>query len=221
MPTSKITRKPARKPTQRTRGRPRPEDAAAIETELLDIALKEFLEHGYGGTSLTRIVKLAGVSKTTLYSRFASKSELFHAIIHRQIEQLSPATLLPHLDTPGHLEEGLKAWANHMLEENLKGEFLGVTRLIFSESHRFPELAAAAAERNALGLKRVSQFIRECADADGVACRDPDGAAEAFLQMMRGWHANAMLSNRRVTRAQRKRWVDRSVHVLLSSREAW
>src|SRR3546814_5695128 len=48
----------------------------------------EFCTHGYGATSLNQIVRAAGVSKTTLYARFASKNELFRAIMHEQIERI-------------------------------------------------------------------------------------------------------------------------------------
>ena len=61
---------------------------------MLDVALREFLQLGYGSTSMTRIVQAAGVSKTTLYSRYPSKEDLFRAIIYEQIDRLSPSTSL-------------------------------------------------------------------------------------------------------------------------------
>jgi AcrR family transcriptional regulator len=208
--------KPGRSP-----GRPKLEDVAAIENRLVSVALKEFLTHGYGGASLTKIVKAAGASKTTLYSRFSSKEELFRAIMQQQIERLDAATVLRTRADKPELENGLKAYANHMLDLSLQGDFLDVNRLMYSESHRFPELGAAAAERTALGIKRISAFIRECALADKVPCKDPEGVAEAFILMIRGWYINAMLTNRKVSAARRERWVERAVHILLSGRSDW
>ena len=66
--------------TRRPRGRPRPEEVADIEDKLLTVALQEFQEQGYGAASVTRIVKTAGMSKTTLYSRYPSKEQLFRAL---------------------------------------------------------------------------------------------------------------------------------------------
>ncbi len=129
---------------------------------LLAVALREFLAHGYGGTSMSKIVKVAGVSKTTLYSRFASKEELFRAIIHAQIDLLSPSTSLQADTARPDLERGLKSYANHMLELGLQGDFLGVNRLIYSESHRFAELGAAAVERTELGVKHIRFHPRLC-----------------------------------------------------------
>ena len=204
--------------TQRLRGRPRPEDVAAIESKLLQVAFNEFLEHGYGGTSMARIVKVAGISKTTLYSRFSSKEELFRAIIHLQIDNSAPAAFLT---SDVSLEQALKSYANQMIKLNLEGDMLGVNRLIYSESQRFPELGAAAAERTALGAKRISQFIQDCAKADGLNCKDPEVAAEVFVLMLRGWFVNVLLTNRKVSVAEREEWVGRAVNIFLADRKNW
>lgn len=205
----------------RARGRPRPDEVKALESELLDVALREFFQHGYGGASMTRIVKTAGISKGTLYSRYRSKAELFRAIVHAQIERLSPVAVLQADGAPLGLEEGLAAYADHMLATNLEGDLLGVNRLIYSESHRFPELGAAAAERTALGIKRIANFIRTCAEADNMSCQDPDGIAEAFILMLRGWYVNVILTNREISTEQRQRWVQQAVRALISGRTDW
>lgn len=214
---------PARQPSTSSirKGRPRLEDAGQVEERILSVALKEFIEQGYGACSLTQIVKAAGVSKTTLYSRHASKEQLFRAIMDQEIQRLDAATVLHPKGGRPRLAEGLKAYANHMLELNLQGDLLAVNRLLASESHRFPELAAANAERAERGIRRISGFIRECATADAIPCKDPDAIAEAFIFMLRGWHAQAMTTNRRLTAAQRERWVERAIHTLLSARADW
>jgi len=205
----------------RARGRPKLEDVAEIESGLLAVALAEFTAHGYGGTSMARIVKAAGVSKTTLYSRFASKEELFRAIMHHQIDDLAAASLLrPDAGKPD-IKEGLKSYANRALEFSLRGEMLEVNRLIYSESHRFPELGTAASETTALGIGHISDFIRQCAAADGLPCKDPGAVAEAFIFLLRGWYGNVMLTNRNVSRAAREKWVERAVDTLISARADW
>lgn len=223
---TKNTDKPGRpSPTAnapaRKRGRPKREDVAAIEEKLLAISLQEFLDHGYGGASLTRIVRQAGISKTTLYSRFADKESLFRAIMNRQIVQFSPASILgPGQDRPD-LEAGLTGYANHMLQASLGGDLLGVNRLIYSESHRFPELGRAAAERTERGIGQIAAFIQDCARADNVPCEHARGVAEVFILTIRGWYINVMLTNEKVPKARREQWVKRAVHTLLAAREEW
>lgn len=206
---------------RRSPGRPKAHEVAAIDNKLLSIALKEFFRHGYGAASLSRIVDMAGVSKTTLYSRFPSKDALFRAIMNEQIERLDAGAALDFGTRRPNLEKGLKAFATRMLELSFEGDLLEVNRLISSESLRFPELGAAAAERTARGIQRIAAFIRECAEVDGVPCKDPDAVAEVFILTLRGWYVNAMLTNRHPTAAERERWVERAVRTLLCGRTDW
>jgi TetR/AcrR family transcriptional repressor of mexJK operon len=96
-----------------------------------------------------------------------------------------------------------------------------VNRLIYSEASRFPELGAAAAERTQLGIQQIAEFVRLCASTDGVPCADPEGVAEAFILMIRGWYMDVTLNNRKVSVAKRRQWVARAVHILLSARADW
>jgi TetR/AcrR family transcriptional repressor of mexJK operon len=206
---------------RRSRGRPRSGTVEMIESEVLAGALREFLLHGYGGTSMAQIVKSLGISKTTLYSRYPSKAQLFQAIISQQITGLSLDAVL-HTDAAQQtLEHGLRAYALRTLEISFEGDLLQINRLIYSESHRFPELGFAAAARGEVGIRQITGFIAECAVRDGIACRDPSGIAAAFIFMLRGWYVNVMLTNEPVSKAAMKRFADQSVHALISSRGEW
>ena len=123
---------------RRPPGRPKPEDVADIEDKLLAVALREFQEQGYGAASVTKIVKTAGMSKTTLYSRYPSKEHLFRAILKRQIERYSPWASLDVENSDFKLEQGLRAYASRTLQLSLESEELAVNHLIYSEIHRFP-----------------------------------------------------------------------------------
>lgn len=206
---------------RRTRGRPKQEEVVEIEGVVLEAALQEFIAHGYGGASITRLVRNARISKTTVYSRFASKEELFRAIMDRQIERLAAAGALRTSNGRLDLEAGLTAYGDRTLQISLEGDLLQVNRLIYSESHRFPELGRAAAERTELGIRQIADFVADCAETDGIPCRSPRDVAETFIFALRGWYAAVMLTNRSVAPAERRRWVERVVHTLVSGREDW
>lgn len=206
---------------RRTRGRPTLQDVAALEHQLLAVALREFLDHGYGATSMRRIAQVAQISKTTLYAKYPSKEELFKAIMREQVNRLGGETTLKLHVGKGDIAAGLRAYANRMLDISLHGDLLEVNRLITSESHRFPELGLTAAERTAIGIGQVADFIRHSAQADGLPCRDPEAAAQAFIMMIRGWYVNVMLTNRPVPAPEREAWVERTVHALISARHEW
>jgi TetR/AcrR family transcriptional repressor of mexJK operon len=206
--------------TRRSRGRPRHDMVELIESELLEGALNEFLKTGYGGTSVRQIVQALGISKTTLYSRYPSKEVLFRAIITRQIERLAAITALQDGEWP-EIGIALRNYANRTLEISLNGELREVNRLIYSESQRFPELGVAAAERTELGITQIADFVEICANRDGLQIRNARGVAEAFIFMLRGWYVNVLLTDRPVSSAHREAWVERAVHVLVSSRADW
>jgi AcrR family transcriptional regulator len=205
----------------RSRGRPTQEDVAGIDSWLLQVALGEFLAHGYGATSMARIVRVARISKTTLYSRYSSKEELFRAIMRQQIERASAATMLVPRNGRLDLEAGLNSYGNHALEISLTGDLLGVNRLVASECLRFPELAAASTEATGLGIAHITDFIRQCAVMDGIPCSNPQEVAEAFIFMLRGWYANIMLTNATMSLPQRRQWVSRTVRMLIEGRSSW
>ncbi|MGE2832850.1 TetR/AcrR family transcriptional regulator [Mycobacterium sp. SMC-4] len=53
-------------------------------TEILDAAIVEFERHGYRRVALEDVARRAGVSRTTIYRRFANKDELVLAVIERE-----------------------------------------------------------------------------------------------------------------------------------------
>lgn len=205
----------------RSAGRPRAEDVADIDHRLLAVATQEFLEHGYGGASVSRIVKNAKMSKATVYSRFESKEALFRGIMAEHITQLAPEKFLSVEAETLDLQSGLHVYADHMLALSTQPEMAGVNRLMYTEAHRFPELAKALEQRRRAGIKRVSRFISQCAEHDGIACQAPDAAAEVFFTLVRGWYMQVLLSGRKVTARQRRQWVESSVALFVASRSQW
>jgi len=53
--------------------------------ELLEAALDLFVEKGYAATRVEEVAARAGVSKGTLFLYFASKQELFKAVVRHSI----------------------------------------------------------------------------------------------------------------------------------------
>jgi AcrR family transcriptional regulator len=57
---------------------------AAVRRRLLDAALHVFAEHGYASTNLDQVAAAAGLTKGAIYSNFASKDDLFFAMMEEQ-----------------------------------------------------------------------------------------------------------------------------------------
>jgi AcrR family transcriptional regulator len=66
---------------------PEPSFAARADTatgQILDAAIVEFERHGFRRVALEDVARRAGVSRTTIYRRFANKDELVGAVIERE-----------------------------------------------------------------------------------------------------------------------------------------
>src|SRR6266511_3049115 len=55
---------------------------------VLDAAFEVFLERGYERTSMDAIATAAGVTKPVVYACYASKGELFEALVRREEERV-------------------------------------------------------------------------------------------------------------------------------------
>jgi TetR/AcrR family transcriptional regulator, mexJK operon transcriptional repressor len=72
-----------------------------------------------------------------------------------------------------------------------------------------------------MGVRQVSEHIRDYAIADGVPCQDPDAAAEMFITLLRGWYSTMMLRSRATTPAEIKAWTRKTLKLFLASRPSW
>ena len=64
----------------------RAEQGEQTRSELLAAARREFLDAGYHGATLDRIAAAAGYTKGVVYSRYASKAELFLDLLEARID---------------------------------------------------------------------------------------------------------------------------------------
>jgi len=67
-------------------------------------AKDEFTEYGFAGARLNRIASTARASKERLYSYFASKEQLFEAVVAQWIEDAPYRVPLTAEDVPGYVE---------------------------------------------------------------------------------------------------------------------
>ena len=65
----------------------RTESVAQTRTRLLDAAEEVFAEHGFGATTLERIAERAGYTRGAVYANFASKDDLFLAVLDRWLDE--------------------------------------------------------------------------------------------------------------------------------------
>jgi AcrR family transcriptional regulator len=75
----------AARPAAPPGGRVRRPGRAEVRRRLLAAALKVFAERGFASASLDQVAEAAGLTKGAIYSNFASKDDLFFALMEEQI----------------------------------------------------------------------------------------------------------------------------------------
>ena len=89
-----------------------------------------FLQQGYGVISMDQIAKKAGVTKQTVYRYFASKNELFAAVMQRVQRAESEA----YCFGSGTIDEELSGFASYLLSFHLQEQALGLYRIMLTEA---------------------------------------------------------------------------------------
>lgn len=184
---------------------------------ILEAATALFLAEGYGATTIEAVAARAGVSKRTLYDRFADKGALFAAVVHGIIGRIRPPPHVPLIEG-ATLREILQRLARLMLQAVLAPEALALHRLVSAESTRFPELPRAVHEDG--GMVEATSLIGGLLERDAhMAALDAAQlvfVAEQFIFMVVTVpQRRAMGFGMPLTAAELDSWADRTTDLFL------
>lgn len=148
---------------------------------ILQAALDLFAAKGPRAT-MTEIARTAGVSKQTLYNRYASKSEIARALLDRR----SMAITAP-LDNDMPLADALAGVAARLIERVLDHRSSEHMRALALVARDDPELAQAVFEAGPRrSLERIADWLRRQDARGNLSVPDPVEAAEVFVGMVLG-----------------------------------
>lgn len=172
-------------PARPSAGRPTREQAEARAIELLDCALDHFLAKGFEQATIEAIAADVGMTKRTVYARYAEKSALFMASVERAIERqaVSPERLQA-LDK-GNIAETLTAFAQLRVAQIMTPTGLKLQRIVNTESYRFPEIFTLHYQQHGMpAIRFLSTFFARETAAGRLALDDPAIAANVFMSMV-------------------------------------
>jgi AcrR family transcriptional regulator len=204
-------------------GRPSREQAALLGDRILDVATDLFLAEGYGATSIEAVAQRAKISKRTFYHRFPDKAALFDAVLRRIIQGIRPPPDMP-LFEGSDLGEVLRRLARLAMHAAVAPMALALSRLILTEAHRFPELAAITAREGSRGeaVRQITAILERQAGAGRLAIDRPEFAAEQFLSLlMTVPQRRALGLGVPMTRAELDCWADDCVNLFLNGCRYW
>jgi TetR/AcrR family transcriptional repressor of mexJK operon len=153
---------------------------------ILAAARRMFLASGFGAVSMDAIAREAGASKATLYAYFASKEELFGAVVAHEGQRYFRGFSVHELD-PAKVEASLGEIGESFLKLVLSPDAIAVYRITIAEAVRFPQLGEifwrSGPERTRV---QIEAFLRRAGEAGALSVPDPRLAAEQFIALLRG-----------------------------------
>jgi TetR/AcrR family transcriptional regulator, mexJK operon transcriptional repressor len=200
-------------------GRPPANEASGRMEDILGIAAQAFLDEGFDRTSVGAIARLAGASKETLYARFATKEELFEAVITRKAEILLEK--FSRVLIPGKkIDKLLESYGLSLLNFMLSADMQRLSRTVVSAAPHFPELAERFWK---LCPGREQQQLANYLQAESAAGRlnglNSRKAAELFFSLCLGQfllHAQ-LLVRKRPSTAERRAHIQEVVRMFLAA----
>jgi TetR/AcrR family transcriptional regulator of autoinduction and epiphytic fitness len=175
--------------TMHHKGKPRPIRARLDEerlSELLDVAAEIFISEGFSAASTNEIARRANSSKTTFYSRFPTKEQLFLAVIERRMTGIFQQVAASLPEEPP-IEETLRNYGAALIRVALSKKQLALVRVISMEAAKFPALGKRFYELGPKrGEERLAAYLTKQVEKGRLMNDDTRQMAQHFMSLITG-----------------------------------
>lgn len=145
-----------------------------------------FLDHGFDAAAMDMVAQLAPVSKATLYAHFASKEDLFTAVVIDEANRVFEEVwrTVPENDDIGDM---LRHIAQKFVDIFLTGDAMSLHRAVIGVVPRFPCVGQAIFESGPKAVtERLAEFLADAHRKGQLVVPEPRLAASQFLSLVRG-----------------------------------
>lgn len=187
--------------------------------ELLAAALDLFVEKGFAATRVEEVAQRAGVSKGTLFLYFASKEDLFKAVVRENISGRFGEWAQELEQYQGSSAELVRHCMHSWWERIGSTQTSGISKLMLSEGSNFPELARFyQAEVVQPGDDLIRRILQRGVDRGEFKALDPTYGVYSILAPMMFlalWrHSMGTCGDARVT-LDPKQYIDAQLETIL------
>ena len=173
--------------TQRARGRPRQLDEQVRRQRLIAAAEHVFVERGYSAARMDGVARRAGMSKKTIYQLFATKQELFAAVIDSRRAELAAMIERESASESSRPNDVLRRLVRKIARFVLAPRQAALYRLAVAESQRAPELANAFhKEGSSKACSPLTEWLALQHERGALCVPDPPAAAKMLFAMALG-----------------------------------
>lgn len=167
-------------------GRPKIADAASIQSDIIVVAKRLFLEQGVAATGMDAIAKATGITKQTLYARFPNKDDLYRTVINDVMDKWrqDQGPLVGSFKT---LEEALYRHSVETLDTATREGSALMARFLNVEANQNPDVAKAIlTPLRAKGIQDIKTILDAFSTPEGAPASDNQAAAEFFFMCLIG-----------------------------------
>lgn len=166
-----------------------------------------FFRHGYAATTTDLIRRTAGVSKTTIYSYFPAKSDLFLVVVRLECLKLIRRAKCEPVEGRT-VREALVRIGLGVLDVALEPSALSLVRLVIAEAPRFPDLGRSLLETGAPLVSGLADCLIEAGWHGHLVIEDTRSAARHLVGMvLQQVHLQCLLGFRALPGAEEKREI--------------
>ena len=166
------------------RGRPTTAEGEKLTEAILAAAIAEFGNRGFDGARMDAIASSAGITKRSLYARYADKQAIFSDVIRQAISRYEDHQLPPEVDSDD-LETALFAMGRVALARATDPDNIKLRRIVTNDPGRFAELSGMS---NLMlwssGHGAVVAMLRRHEDRGTIKVNDVEVAAAQFLVLV-------------------------------------
>lgn len=147
---------------------------------IIEAARAVFLERGFAATT-SEVAERAGVSEGTIFNRFRSKIELFHAAMRPQLDQLDWTATLPERVGQGDMREQLIEIAGAAVDFMRRLMPLMMMSWSNAGANGLPEVLTQPNPPPLRALKRISAYFEAEIRLGRLRRHDPEILARMFM----------------------------------------
>ena len=196
--------------------RPTLAESAQLDELVREAAIAIFLDRGFSGATMDAVARRAGVTRSTLYARYADKEALFRAVIHWALKDRDPGPG-PEIEPTGdHLRASLLSIAHAAHARATDPEVIRLSVLLMTEVSRFPDLVPKAHQfARYPHMPQLIDLLRHHQEAGAVEVDDAELAAEQFLALVASHPARLAAFGMRRPAEDEERFLQHAVDLFI------
>lgn len=187
-----------------------------ISAAIMEAATEVFLTCGFDDASMEAIAARAGITKVTLYKRFADKRSLLRAVL--QERRLRWDSSMPRASG---VEARLKHYASMILVQSVSAEVRAFNALA---ARAWPTAYDMREREEVVGyddlLRRLEHEILQGAGELGVESANAAAVAAALMAMISGWFDHRVPDPDRDA-IEAEEFASKAVELLIHGKAAW